>query len=83
MKFSGGFSGELKTIAMTGLRYADRVPADRPGLTEGRTLSGPLWRWSELCEALGVSPANGPDITGVTIDSRATESGRPLYRPAR
>ena len=38
-------------------------------------MSGPLWRWSELCQALGVSPANGPDITGVTIDSRATNPG--------
>ncbi|MDE0366470.1 MAG: Mur ligase family protein [Gammaproteobacteria bacterium] len=35
----------------------------------------PLWRWPELCGALGLTRAHGPDITGVTIDSRATKPG--------
>ncbi len=38
-------------------------------------MSEPLWRWSELCKALELAPANGPDITGVTIDSRVTTPG--------
>ena len=32
----------------------------------------PLWRWPELCEALGLAPEDGPDIQGVSIDSRVT-----------
>ncbi len=38
-------------------------------------MSTPLWRWSELCEALGLSAEAGPDITGISIDSRTIESG--------
>ena len=39
------------------------------------TLNEPLWRWPELCGALGSVPADGPEIMGVTIDSRATNPG--------
>ena len=38
-------------------------------------MNEPLWRWSDLCGALGLAPAHGPDITGITIDSRATSPG--------
>ena len=38
-------------------------------------MNEPLWRWSELCEALRLAPADGPDISGVTIDSRTTRRG--------
>lgn len=35
----------------------------------------PLWRWPELCEALGLAPVDGPDVTGISIDSRKVEPG--------
>ncbi|MFU8815841.1 MAG: UDP-N-acetylmuramoyl-tripeptide--D-alanyl-D-alanine ligase [Pseudomonadales bacterium] len=35
----------------------------------------PLWRWGELCEALGLPLADGPDVTGISIDSRKTRPG--------
>ncbi len=38
-------------------------------------MNEPLWRWPELCGAIGLAPADGPDIDGVTIDSRATNPG--------
>ena len=38
-------------------------------------MSDPLWRWPELRAALGLSPANGPNIDGVTIDSRTATKG--------
>ena len=38
-------------------------------------MNKPLWRWAELREALGLARADGPEITGVTIDSRATSPG--------
>lgn len=34
-----------------------------------------LWRWSEICAALEVPAADGPDIFGLTIDSRRVTSG--------
>ena len=45
-----------------------------PGAGAG-SVNEPLWRWPELCEALGLMPADGPDINGVTIDSRTTNPG--------
>lgn len=33
-------------------------------------MSGPLWQWQELCRALDLPEENGPEITGVSIDSR-------------
>ncbi len=38
-------------------------------------MNGPLWRWRELCAALGLPPADGPDIGGVAIDSRTIRPG--------
>lgn len=38
-------------------------------------MTQPLWRWPELCEALGINPVDGPDVTGVSIDSRTTQPG--------
>ncbi|MCY4143860.1 MAG: Mur ligase family protein [Gammaproteobacteria bacterium] len=35
----------------------------------------PLWRWNELCEALGISVCAGPDVTGITFDSRKVQAG--------
>lgn len=35
----------------------------------------PLWRWRELCEALGVPALEGPDVTGISIDSRKIQPG--------
>ncbi len=35
----------------------------------------PLWRWPELCRAVGVEAVDGPDITGISIDSRTTQPG--------
>jgi UDP-N-acetylmuramoyl-tripeptide--D-alanyl-D-alanine ligase len=35
----------------------------------------PLWRWPALCEALGLPPVDGPDVTGISIDSRSLEPG--------
>lgn len=35
----------------------------------------PLWRWQDLCSALGLPAENGPDIGGVAIDSRRLAPG--------
>ncbi|MDE0226534.1 MAG: UDP-N-acetylmuramoyl-tripeptide--D-alanyl-D-alanine ligase [Gammaproteobacteria bacterium] len=34
-----------------------------------------LWRWSDVCTAVGAPLADGPDIKGVSIDSRTLASG--------
>ncbi|MEZ5550364.1 MAG: UDP-N-acetylmuramoyl-tripeptide--D-alanyl-D-alanine ligase [Pseudomonadales bacterium] len=34
-----------------------------------------LWHWPELCNALGVEEFAGPDITGISIDSRTLAPG--------
>jgi len=34
-----------------------------------------LWRWPELCAALGLPVVDGPDVSGVTIDSRLARAG--------
>ena len=34
-----------------------------------------LWRWSEVCAAVGAPPADGADIDGVGIDSRTLTGG--------
>lgn len=38
-------------------------------------MSRPLWRWRELCEALGIAVVDGPDISGISIDSRTVQPG--------
>jgi len=35
----------------------------------------PLWRWRELCEALGIAICDGPDVSGISIDSRTLKPG--------
>lgn len=35
----------------------------------------PLWRWPDLCTALGLEPEEGPAIGGISIDSRTVEPG--------
>ncbi len=35
----------------------------------------PLWRWPELCRALDLPQQDGPDITGLGIDSRRIQPG--------
>ena len=34
-----------------------------------------LWRWPEVCRAVGAPPTEGPDINGVSIDSRTVARG--------
>ncbi|MEQ8783453.1 MAG: UDP-N-acetylmuramoyl-tripeptide--D-alanyl-D-alanine ligase [Roseibium album] len=34
-----------------------------------------LWRWPELCRALGVPVVDGPDVGGIAIDSRRVRPG--------
>ncbi len=34
-----------------------------------------LWRWSEVCEAVDAPRSDGPDINGVSIDSRTLVGG--------
>ena len=34
-----------------------------------------LWTWSELCDALGLDEVRGPEIQGISIDSRVIEQG--------
>jgi len=39
-------------------------------------LERPLWHWSELAFALDIpAPAGGPDISGISIDSRSLQTG--------
>lgn len=38
-------------------------------------MTKPLWRWPELCRALGVPEVAGPDVTGISIDTRSAASG--------
>lgn len=35
----------------------------------------PLWRWRELCQALSLPSSNGPEVTGIGIDSRRIRPG--------
>ncbi len=35
----------------------------------------PLWRWPELCRALALPEVEGPDVTGIGIDSRRIRAG--------
>lgn len=35
----------------------------------------PLWRWTELCHALGLPEVPGPDVAGICIDSRQARRG--------
>lgn len=34
-----------------------------------------LWRWTEACKALGLPPVVGPDIQGISIDTRTLQAG--------
>ena len=34
-----------------------------------------LWRWQELCTGLGLSSSEGPDVSGVSIDTRTLSDG--------
>lgn len=38
-------------------------------------MSKVLWRWREACAAVGAEPVDGPDIFGVSIDSRSIAPG--------
>lgn len=38
-------------------------------------MSQVLWTWSDLCTALDLSQVDGPDIRGVSTDSRSVEKG--------
>ena len=38
-------------------------------------MSQVLWTWSDLCTALDLSQVDGPDIQGVSADSRSVEKG--------
>lgn len=37
-------------------------------------VSSPLWTWVELCEALSADPSEGPEVWGVSIDSRTIQN---------
>ena len=39
------------------------------------TAAKPLWTWAELAAAVGVRPAAGPDLTGISIDTRTLRPG--------
>jgi UDP-N-acetylmuramoyl-tripeptide--D-alanyl-D-alanine ligase len=34
-----------------------------------------IWRWSEACQALDLPPVSGPDISGISIDTRTLQPG--------
>ncbi len=38
-------------------------------------MTQPLWRWPRLCEALDLPVTDGPDVTGISIDSRSIRPG--------
>lgn len=38
-------------------------------------MSQPLWSWREMCAALSLEVVDGPDISGISIDSRTVEPG--------
>ena len=40
-----------------------------------RELSEVVWRWRDACVAVGASPIDGPDIFGVSIDTRTLVAG--------
>ena len=35
----------------------------------------PLWSWQELCASLALVPVTGPDVRGISIDSRTLVAG--------
>ena len=37
--------------------------------------AAPLWRWPALCRALGVAAVDGPDVSGISIDTRSLRAG--------
>ena len=39
-------------------------------------MTEPLWRWPELCRALALPETEGPDVTGIGIDSRRIRPGQ-------
>ena len=34
-----------------------------------------LWRWRDACAAVGVSAVDGPDVSGISIDTRSLQPG--------
>ncbi|SVA45446.1 uncharacterized protein METZ01_LOCUS98300, partial [marine metagenome] len=34
-----------------------------------------LWTWAELTSAVGLDPGAGPDVAGISIDSRTLTPG--------
>ena len=40
-----------------------------------RKLSEVVWRWRDACVAVGAPPVDGPDILGVSIDTRTLRAG--------
>ena len=34
-----------------------------------------LWTWEALCFAVGLDPTEGPDVAGISIDSRTLKAG--------
>jgi UDP-N-acetylmuramoyl-tripeptide--D-alanyl-D-alanine ligase len=38
-------------------------------------VTAPLWRWPELCAVLDLPEVDGPDVTGIAIDSRKVRPG--------
>ncbi|MGE0622594.1 MAG: UDP-N-acetylmuramoyl-tripeptide--D-alanyl-D-alanine ligase [Pseudomonadales bacterium] len=38
-------------------------------------MTEPLWRWADLCRALAIPVVEGPDVSGISIDSRTIEPG--------
>ena len=53
---------------LTGLRQSGVAPMDRD-------LSEVVWHWRDACVAVGVPPVDGPDISGVSIDTRTLREG--------
>lgn len=47
-------------------------PPDMVNAKQGRA---PLWRWPQLCQALGLPERAGPDVAGIGLDSRRIRPG--------
>jgi UDP-N-acetylmuramoyl-tripeptide--D-alanyl-D-alanine ligase len=67
------FAAPLATIAASsGTPRGSTISVSNETLPDGRPV---LWRWRALCAALGAAETDGPDVAGISIDSRTTQPG--------
>ena len=75
LKFPGDPEATIRPCYQPATPVRGMRPVRRCRAEPGQIVSTPLWRWRELCRALGLPEADGPDIKGIGIDSRIIRGG--------